>query len=1111
MLQIKIGDIVKSALWPEPVEVRSLQQAGDYLHLILFTTVTKQLIDQTIPLSALDSFTIIGKKCSCCEDPAKVFLALETLRYRYASMYDPLLAMNISKVEPLPHQIEAVYGYILKLPRIRYLIADDPGAGKTIMAGLIVKELKLRNMAKRILIICPGHLKDQWKRELKDKFDERFVEVDRNTIASYYGENVWDRESQIITSMDFAKREENLPAIRATRFDLVICDEAHKFAAYKYGEKTEKTERYRLGEALSDITNHLIFLTATPNRGDPENFRLLLDLLEKGFFSTSEMLMQSIQEKDNPLFIRRIKEDLKDFEGKPLFLPRHVSTRAFNIGKDSPREKDLYNDLSEYVTTQYNKALASERRRNITFALIILQRRLASSTFALLCSLERRKERLEEMLKNADMRGRGPPPITDPDAIEEMSEDERWREEEQWERLSVAENREELLNEVETIKRLIDQARSIVQREEEIKLRELRAALTELSARFPERADRKVLVFTESRDTLDYLVKKISEWGYSVNFIHGGMNLEERVDAERIFKNETDVMVATEAAGEGINLQFCHMMINYDLPWNPNRLEQRMGRIHRYGQRKEVYIINLVAEDTREGQVLKRLMEKLIEIRNALGSDKVFDVISDVLYNTNLSQLMVDAAAHARSLEEILEEIDIKVDEAYIARIREQLGETLATRYIDYTRIKEMAQRAREFRLIPEYTASYFRKAFIKAGGEIKDHKRGFFSIESIPIEIRRIAERPPFRKSFGLLLRKYPKITFDKDLALKTTGAEFVSFGHPLFESVMTWVEECFTEAMRCGATFIDPSGVMDGYILFYEGEVRDATLGVAGKHLFAFYLDDSNTTAVAPDIIWDLAEAKAPQSECVEIERFKDKVLPLAIRDLECYRGEIQRERERQASIKEKYGLRSLTEAIYKIEDDLISLHDRKERGEPVDLPILNKERERDEYLKAKEELISQIQKETSLSMATPRFLGLIRVKRSETVDPAMVSDPEVEAKGMEVAVEYERSKGRVPEDVSQQNLGFDIRSMDASGRVRYIEVKARAGRGGVALTQNEWFKAQRFGDDYYLYAVMNTALSPELFVIQNPAEKLHAKEQVESVRYLIAYDEIVKGGAR
>lgn len=1110
MSQLKIGDVLKASFWPEPVEVKSIQQAGDYLHLILFTTVSKQLFDQTIPLSALEGITIIGKECNCCEDPAKVFLALETIRYRYASIYDPLLAMNISKVDPLPHQIEAVYGYILKLPRIRYLIADDPGAGKTIMAGLIIKELKLRNLAKKILIVSPGHLKDQWRREMKEKFGETFGVVDRNTIASFYGENVWDRESQIITSMDFAKREENLPAIRSTKFDLVICDEAHKFAAYLYGDKTKKTERYKLGEVLSDITNHILFLTATPHSGETETFHLLLDLLEKGFFSTPQMLLQSIQERDNPLFIRRKKEDLKDFEGRPLFLPRYVETKTFKIGRDSPHEADLYNNLSRYVRDQYNKALASEKRRNITFALIILQRRLASSTYALLRSLERRRERLEEMLKKAEFKALAHLSAPDEETLEEMSEEERWREEERWEALSVAENREELQKEIETIKGLIEQAKSIVDREEEVKLRELKIALTELSSRFTEKVDRKILVFTESRDTLDYLVKKIMGWGYSVNFIHGGMKLEERVDAERIFRNETEVMVATEAAGEGINLQFCHMMINYDLPWNPNRLEQRMGRIHRYGQRKEVYIFNLVAEDTREGQVLNRLMKKLDEIRNALGSDKVYDVIGEVLSNTNLSQLLVDAATNARDMEEILKELDIRVDDEYIARIREQLGETLATRYIDYTRIREMAQRAREYRLIPEYTASYFRKAFVKAGGEMRDLKNGFFSIESVPPDIRKIAESPNFRKTYGLLLRKYPKISFDKDLALKTSGAEFVSFGHPLFEAVMTWVEECFTGAMRSGATFIDPSGVLDGYILFYEGEVRDGTRAIAGKRLFAFYLDDQNSTPVAPDIIWDLAEAKDAQPECVEIEGLTSRVLPLAIRMLEQYKEEILRERERQASIKEKYGLKSLTETIYRLDNELISLYDRKERGEPVDLPIHMKRTQKDEYLKAKEELQSLIQKEKSLSMGTPLFLGLIRVRRSPRVDPAMVSDAEVEKRGMEYVMEYEKRHGRMPEDVSEQNLGFDIRSTDAAGAIRYIEVKARAGRGGVALTQNEWFKAQRFGDDYYLYAVMNVSSTPELFVIQNPVSKLHAREQVESVRYLIDYEEIARGGA-
>ena len=262
-------------------------------------------------------------------------------------MYDPLLAMNTSKVDPLPHQIEAVYGYVPKLPRIRFLIADDPGAGKTIMAGLIIKELKLRNQARRILIVAPGHLKDQWRRELLERFKEHFTLIDRSILDAHFGENAWERENQIITSIDFAKREEILPTIAATRFDLIIVDEAHKMSAYKYGDETKKTDRYQMGEVLSRITEHLLFLTATPHRGDPENFRLFLDLLEPGFFATNEMLNDSIRGKDNPLFIRRVKEDLKDFEGKPLFLPRHVMTQQFNLGRDSQDEMRLYNELSQ--------------------------------------------------------------------------------------------------------------------------------------------------------------------------------------------------------------------------------------------------------------------------------------------------------------------------------------------------------------------------------------------------------------------------------------------------------------------------------------------------------------------------------------------------------------------------------------------------------------------------------------------------------------------------------------------------------------------------------------------------------------------------------------------
>ncbi|HDN73704.1 MAG TPA: DEAD/DEAH box helicase, partial [Archaeoglobus sp.] len=559
-MQIKKGDTVQGDRWPEPVEVNHLEDLGDYIRLIGVCRPSGQNVNQLIHKDEINTFEVTKLTTNFTASPVEIFLGLEAKRYRYASLYDPLLAMNTSKIEPLPHQIEAVYGYVLRLPRIRFLIADDPGAGKTIMAGLIIKELKFRQLVNRVLIVVPGHLKDQWRRELKERFEETFVIIDRSFLGAVYGENVWDRESQIITSLDFAKQEDIMPSLSSSHFDLVIVDEAHKMSAYQYGEKLSKTGRYKLGETLSQISEHVLFLTATPHKGDPENFRLFLDLLEPGFFATTEMLYQSIDQKDNPLFIRRIKEDLKDFEGKPLFLPRHVKTLSFDLGKKSPQEKIIYNALSKYVNTQYNKALTKDKRRNVAFALVILQRRFASSMYALLKSLERRKKRLSELLEGTQQ----PPKMRTysyVDEVEELSEADRWKEEEIWETLSVAENREELIKEIRTLEDLSQKAREVIKTEGELKLKELKNTIRKLDSEFP---GKKIIIFTESRDTLEYLEKKIKSWGYSVTTIHGGMGLEERIKAEKTFKHETQILIATEAAGEGINLQFCHLMINYD-------------------------------------------------------------------------------------------------------------------------------------------------------------------------------------------------------------------------------------------------------------------------------------------------------------------------------------------------------------------------------------------------------------------------------------------------------------------------------------------------------------------------------------------------------------------
>lgn len=1100
--ELKSGITITGPKWPEPVQIKKVDNTGQYVHLVGSTTLSKEHIDQIIPVSDLSDINIQTISTDFSSEAWKVFLALEAKRYRFASLYDPLLAMNASKVDPLPHQIEAVYGYVLKMPRIRFLLAHDPGAGKTIMAGLIIKELKMRKIIRRVLIVVPGHLKDQWRRELKDRFEENFVLVGRDYLGAHYAENVWERENLIITSMDFAKREDIVPSLSSSQFDMIIVDEAHKMSAYRYGEKTEKTGRYRLGETLSRVSEHLLFLTATPHKGDPENFRLFLDLLEPGFFATSDMLKESIENQDNPLFLRRIKEDMKDFDGKPLFVPRNVLTPDVRL---SDQEKELYNDVSVYVKEQYNKALMSEKKRNVGFALLILQRRLASSTYALLKSLERRKQRLEEMRGIVEKRKTAVAPQTfDFEETEDMSEEERWKEEELWETLSVAENREELEAEIRTISGLINQAKDVIKQEIEVKLQQLKDTMTDLSKKFP---NQKILIFTESKDTLDYLEKKIRSWGYSVNTIHGGMPLEERVQAEKVFKNQTQVMVATEAAGEGINLQFCHLMINYDLPWNPNRLEQRMGRVHRYGQQLEVFVFNLVAADTREGQIMVRLFQKLDEIKSIMRSDKVFDVISEILYGKNLSQLLLDAAANARDQEEILKELDFKVDEEYIAQIRENLGESLATKYMDYTRLKEMRAKARENRLIPEYTKALFTKAFTQSGGKIRERADEFTAIDSISYDIRSIASEDYFKKSYGSLLKSYPKITFDKEIGFKHPEAEFVTFGHPLFESVLEWIDRKLTPEAQKGSTFIDPDGVFDGYIFFHEGEIKDGTGQVAGKKLFAHFIDSStkNIQLVSPTILWDLIESdESDNPERIDLDNLKQQAISHVISSLEGYSKELQKERNRQGAIKQKYGIQSLRKLIVDLDNDLIDLQIRKDKGENVDLVIRNKNERKRKYEESKKELEALIQKEQSLTMSMPTFFGIIRVKPSITVKDEMTRDPAIEEAGMRITMEFERKVGRTPEDVAKENLGFDVRSVDEQGNFRYIEVKARAGVGSVALTTNEWFKAQHLGDDFYLYVIWN-AEDPNAkpLIIRNPAKNLTINKEV--VRYFVDPEQI------
>ncbi|NYB52409.1 MAG: DEAD/DEAH box helicase family protein [Methanobacteriaceae archaeon] len=1059
---LKEGMTVSGPFWPEPIEIKKIEKLGDNTLIIGSTFQSNQLFENLLDDEDLKKLVIDDFVIDFSSPASEVFLSLEAQRYRYTSMFDTFLAMNTSKIDPLPFQLDAVYLHALKQPKMRFMIADDPGAGKTIMAGLIIKELKLRGLAQKILIVSPGHLTSQWQREMKEKFNESFRTVNRSYINSYSLENAWDVENQYITSIDFAKQQDIRAMLSGTKWDLVVVDEAHKMSAYMYGKKISKRQRYRLGEVLSRTTEHMLFLTATPHQGDPENYLLLLDLLIPGFFADPAMINEARRNGDNPLFIRRIKEDLRDFDLKPIFTKRSTTTVKFDLNE---QEIQLYEDLSRYVQTQFNRAIMRDKRVGFSFALLILQRRMASSIYALLKSLERKKASFEEIIKNPDLLKKYQ--TIDEKDLEDESEEDRWIMESEWEKKTTVDTIVALKAEIETLDHLITLANSILAERNETKLSKLREVMNSLG-------DEKILIFTEAKDTLNYLVKKIGSWGYEVNTIHGGMSMDERVQAERVFKEQTQVMVATEAAGEGINLQFCHLMINYDIPWNPNRLEQRMGRIHRYKQKKDVHIFNFVAENTREGAVLATILDKLNEIKKSIGSDKVFDVIGDIFQGKDLYNLIAEAVSGERSVVDIQDELDFEVDGEYRERLKKELLDQGLVDNIDYESIFDLSEINAELSLVPEYLEEFFKKAFVKANGRYNIRKDGTIQIRTVPREIRKINGRNSFKKNYGNIKKTYTSITFNRDHA--NNGTELVTFGHPLLEGLIEWVEESFYEKMRKGCTFEDPLGEYDGYFWFYEGTVKDGKDKIVGKRLFAVYDNGYEIKKIDPSVLWNLEPIDDPKPSNVHLDMEKTKIYVIEL--VKNYLKELKVERERQANVKKKYGIKSLEQLITEIDKDLTELYMRSDVGEDVDLAIYNKETKKKEYESSLNKLNKEIIQERSLSISLPKFIATIKVKSN---DINKLNNSKINK-----VLDYEISEGREPQ-LSPSSLGFNIKSKEED-KFRFISFKyLNDTESEITLTLNEWLKAKRFGESYWLYILAEKNNSYELFLIQNPVNKI------------------------
>ncbi|MEM3798288.1 MAG: DUF3883 domain-containing protein, partial [Candidatus Bathyarchaeia archaeon] len=367
--------------------------------------------------------------------------------------------------------------------------------------------------------------------------------------------------------------------------------------------------------------------------------------------------------------------------------------------------------------------------------------------------------------------------------------------------------------------------------------------------------------------------------------------------------------------------------------------------------------------------------------------------------------------------------------------------------------------------------------------------------------ELRRLPSE--FKIRFGEVFREYDKICFDKEQAVKGQ-AEFVAPGHPLLEAVVEKIFEKYGDDVDKGTVFLDPSGSMNGFIWFLESMINDGTGSVAGKRIFALYQDNhNNVRLVSPSILWDLKPHHASLTpELLSSVGSEDSILGFAVEAvLPKYLDELKKQREHDAEIKRKYGVRSLQELILQSEGKLLDYETRRAKGENIpEATIQNERRNKEELERRKKQLEKQIEAEVNLLLSPPKILGVVAVIPKLPVDETLKEDKEIEEIGMRVAMEFEIAQDRSPEDVAAQNLGFDIRSRAPDESIRYIEVKARAGEGKIALTPNEWLMAHRLGNEYWLYIVVNAANSPELYAIQNPAEKLKPEEEVEIVRYIV-----------
>jgi len=1087
----------------------------------------------------------LGRPWSFDGDGAMFRLVSEAHRIRLAHLFDPVLAVHTSLVEPLPHQITAVYEAMLPRQPLRFLLADDPGAGKTIMAGLLIKELIARGDLQRCLIVCPGSLAEQWQDELYRRFQLPFEILTNDKLEAARTGNWFLETNLVIARLDKLSRNEDVTEklkFPDCRWDLVVCDEAHKMSATFWSGEIKYTKRYKLGQLLSTLTRNFLLMTATPHNGKEEDFQLFMALLDGDRFEGR--FRDGVHATDvSDLMRRMVKEKLLKFDGKPLFPERIAYTVPYKL---SDAEAQLYKGVTDYVRNEFNRAEALQnpgRAGTVGFALTILQRRLASSPEAISQSLRRRRERLENRLREMELLHRGaavsipvpdPVPYLDEEEVEDLEDAPETEleatESEILDQATAASTIAELKVELATLTRLESLALAVCRNGEDTKWRELAGLLGEVftpagiargvaeepapygSGPIPKPTpspNQKIVIFTEHRDTLSYLERKISTLigrKEAVVSIHGGLGREERMKVQESFKHDPDVLVlvATDAAGEGINLQRAHLMVNYDLPWNPNRLEQRFGRIHRIGQTEVCHLWNLVAEETREGEVYQKLLYKLEEARKALGG-QVFDVLGKLQFSGKpLRDLMIEAIRYGEQ-PDVKAYLNTVMDLAFDpAQLRDLLeNQALAADTMDATRVyrvREEMERAEAKRLQPHYIESFFLEAFQQLGGTARQREPRRYAVTHVPAPVR---NRDRLIGIGEPVLPRYERVVFEKEL-IAPQGQPMAAFacpGHPLLDAVIDLTIERHKDLLRRGTVLVDEHdfGNQPRVLFYLEHAIQDAGVARSGErrviskrmlyveidaagtawHLhYAPYLDFRPLRDDEPGI-----EELMGRPECAWISRELEQTAQshAITRVVPEHLAEV---RERKVALLEKTEAavkERLTKEINYWDHRAQELKYQEQAGKDNARLNSREASKRADSLQARlQKRMEELRLERQISPQPPVVLGGLLVVPAGLLEkmagrplPAASSPTDTQAaaaKARAIVMDVERRLGYDPVDRELEKLGYDIESrVPGTGRLRFIEVKGRiAGAETITVTKNEILYSLNKPDDFILAIV-------------------------------------------